>query len=243
MEQHHSESMPFPPAPLVELRDVHHTYRAGLLQTHALAGVSLAVRPGEWVAVTGPSGSGKSTLLAVLGLLERPTSGSCLFQGVDAGALSSDRLARLRRGRIGYVFQSIHLAARLSVEANLELALAGLGLDAAERARRIEEALGLVDLTGRRRHRPAELSGGQQQRVALARALAIRPALLLADEPTGNLDSATSGKILDLLQSLHAAGTTIVLVTHDPAIAARAPRAIEMLDGRIVAERLHAHQS
>jgi putative ABC transport system ATP-binding protein len=207
------------------------------METVALASVSLAAMQGEWLVVTGPSGSGKSTLLATLGLLERPTAGQCLFQGEDVSGWSDRRRTRLRRGHIAFVFQSIHLAARLTVAENIGLALRGLGLSQQERTNRIDAALDAVDLAGRRAHRPAELSGGQQQRVAIARALAVRPKLLLADEPTGNLDSNTGERILDLLADLHAAGTTVVLVTHEPRIAAGAPRAIEMLDGRIVAER------
>lgn len=225
------------PRPLAELRSVGRLFRSGGLETVALAGVSLAIRPGEWLVVTGPSGSGKSTLLATLGLLERPSSGACLFDGVDVSGWADGRRTKLRRGRIAFVFQSIHLAARLSVAENIGLALGGLRLSHAERAERIDESLEAVDLAGRRGHRPAELSGGQQQRVAIARALAVRPRLLLADEPTGNLDSNTGERILELLARLNRAGTTVVLVTHEARIAAAAPRAIEMLDGRIVAER------
>ncbi|MGP1346941.1 MAG: ABC transporter ATP-binding protein [Phycisphaerales bacterium] len=222
---------------LVELREASKSFRAGSIESWAVSGVSLRVRQGDWLAITGPSGSGKSTLLSLMGLLDRPTRGCVVFGATDTTELRERARAAIRRHAIGFVFQSIHLAPRLTVHDNIALALTGRGLSRTQRRQTIERVLERVELTGRRDHHPAELSGGQQQRVAIARAIAVKPKLLLADEPTGNLDSRAGEAILTLLSSLYDEGTSVVLVTHDPRIAARAPWAIEMLDGRIIAER------
>ena len=204
-----------------------------------LDGVTLDVPPGQFVAVTGPSGSGKSTLLGLVAGLDRPSAGSIRVHGVDLSALDEDALARLRLAKIGYVFQSFHLIPTLTALENVAVPLELAGArDAATRARGLLEEVGLkirVD------HYPAELSGGEQQRVAIARAVANRPGLLLADEPTGNLDSATGAQIVDLLVGLHRRrGTTLILVTHDPALAAHADRIVELRDGRVVGDRAAA---
>jgi putative ABC transport system ATP-binding protein len=205
----------------------------GTQEVHALAGVSLRFEPGSFWAIMGPSGSGKSTMLNLLGCLDRPTSGTYLLQGRDVSGLSDDERSELRLRRLGFIFQSFHLIPQLTVRENIELPLYYLGWEpeaATERARLLADQLGLGD---RLAHRPSELSGGQQQRVAIARALANDPAILVADEPTGNLDSATGEQILEMLLALHASGKTIVMVTHEPAIAARASDQIHMRDGRI----------
>jgi putative ABC transport system ATP-binding protein len=201
-----------------------------------LDGVSLEVGPGEFVAVTGPSGSGKSTLLGLIAGLDRPTAGSIKVDGVELASLDEDALARLRLGKIGYVFQSFHLIPTLTAIENVAFPLDLAGVpDTAARASALLEEVGLKMRVG---HYPAELSGGEQQRVALARAVANDPGLLLADEPTGNLDSATGTQIIDLLVGLHRRhGTTLILVTHDPALAAHADRVVELRDGRVVGDR------
>ena len=200
----------------------------------ALDGVSLRIDPGEFVAITGTSGSGKSTLMHLIGCLDTPTSGRVTVAGEDISTAGSDRLARLRNRSIGFVFQAFNLLPRLDVQKNIELPLVYSGTQRAERGRRAREAAAKVNLSDRLTHRPSQLSGGQCQRVAIARALVNDPALILADEPTGNLDTANGAEVLQLLGELHKLGRTIVLVTHDPAVAARAARVIEMRDGRIV---------
>ena len=224
-----------PDAPAaVDLRDVRKIYGTGPDPVAALDGVSLRINPGEFVAITGTSGSGKSTLMHLVGCLDTPTSGLVSVAGEDISTAGSDRLARLRNRSIGFVFQAFNLLPRLDVQRNIELPLVYAGLRRAERTRRAREAAAKVNLTNRITHRPSQLSGGQCQRVAIARALVNDPALILADEPTGNLDSANGAEVLQLLGELHRSGRTIVLVTHDPAVAARAARVIEMSDGRIV---------
>ncbi|MCX7844160.1 MAG: ABC transporter ATP-binding protein [Candidatus Bipolaricaulota bacterium] len=221
-------------AALVELQGVTKVYRLGEVEVPALRGVDLAVRPGDFLALMGPSGSGKSTLLHLLGLLDRPTAGRVLWEGADVTRLNGARLAELRGRRIGFVFQMFNLVPNLTALENVELPLVFLGVpwrERRQRARAILERLGLGD---RLRHRPNQLSGGQQQRVALARALVTDPALLLADEPTGNLDSATGREILALLAELNRQGRTIVLATHDPEAAAVAQARLRLRDGRIV---------
>ncbi|GIW73086.1 MAG: putative ABC transporter ATP-binding protein [Planctomycetota bacterium] len=220
---------------MIELEEVWRTYRLGGEPIHALAGISERIEAGEHVAIMGPSGSGKSTLLHVLGCLDRPTAGSYRLDGQDVTQLEDDALAELRGHRIGFVFQAYHLVARLSAEANVELPMVFLGVPRGERRRRAAAALEAVGLLDRRRHRPAELSGGQRQRVAIARATVMRPRLLLADEPTGNLDSAAGAQVLDLLDQLHAEGITLVVVTHDPEVARRAGRVLVLRDGRVAA--------
>jgi len=224
-----------PDAPAaVDLRDVRKIYGTGPDPVAALDGVSLRIDPGEFVAITGTSGSGKSTLMHLIGCLDTPTSGRVTVAGEDVSIAGSDRLARLRNRSIGFVFQAFNLLPRLDVQKNIELPLVYAGLRRSERSRRAREAAAKVNLTDRLTHRPSQLSGGQCQRVAIARALVNDPALILADEPTGNLDSANGADVLQLLGELHRAGRTIILVTHDPAVAARAARVIEMSDGRIV---------
>jgi putative ABC transport system ATP-binding protein len=223
-------------APILEARDVTKTYELGRTTVEALRGVTLSVAPGEFVALMGPSGSGKSTLLQLLGGLDRPTSGSIVFEGRDISALTDAQATRLRRERTGYVFQSFNLIPLLNVTENVMLpfTISGNGKDAKERVRR---AIDLVELTGKERHRPDQLSAGEQQRVAVARALVTRPSVLLADEPTGNLDYTNSGELLDALwRSCDGDGQTIVLVTHDARAAAYADRVLVIGDGRIQEE-------
>ena len=224
--------------PLVQLSDVTKLYRVGSVTVPALRGVTLAVEPGELVAVMGASGSGKSTLMHILGCLDRPTSGGYLLGGQEVSGLSRDALAAIRSRRIGFVFQAFHLLPRATALANVELPLLYNGSSPVERRRRAGEALRAVGLAGREAHRPNQLSGGEQQRVAIARALVNDPALLLADEPTGNLDSRTSLEIMAIIQSLNRErGLTVILVTHEAEIAAYAGRIVQCRDGRIVADR------
>jgi putative ABC transport system ATP-binding protein len=218
----------------VDLRDVRKIYGVGPDPVAALDGVSLRIDPGEFVAITGTSGSGKSTLMHLIGCLDTPTSGRVTVAGEDISKAGSDRLARLRNRSIGFVFQAFNLLPRLDVQKNIELPLVYAGTRRAERGQRARDAAAKVNLSDRLTHRPSQLSGGQCQRVAIARALVNDPALILADEPTGNLDSTNGAEVLQLLGELHKLGRTIVLVTHDPAVAARAARVIEMRDGRIV---------
>ncbi|HZL99654.1 MAG TPA: ABC transporter ATP-binding protein [Planctomycetota bacterium] len=220
---------------MIRLDEVWRTYAAGGRAVHALAGVTEGIEAGEHVAIMGPSGSGKSTLLNVLGCLDRPTSGSYRLDGREVGSLSESELALVRRQSFGHVFQSYHLVPRLDAAANVELPMVFAGLPRAGRPAAVAAALEAVGLADRRDHRPAQLSGGEQQRVAIARAMILRPRVLLADEPTGNLDSASGGQILDLLERLHGQGLTLVVVTHDPSVARRARRVLVMQDGRIAA--------
>jgi putative ABC transport system ATP-binding protein len=224
-----AETMPS----LIELDQISKCYRLGGGDVHALRGVSLTVRRGEFLAITGSSGSGKSTLMNVLGCLDRPTSGTYSFEGCDVSRLRDDALAGVRNRRIGFVFQQFHLLGRTSARENVELPLVYAGIPRAERRRRAGEALVRVGLGDRQHHFSNQLSGGQQQRVAIARAIVARPALLLADEPTGNLDSTTSDEVMTLLRELGETGMTIALVTHDPEIAASADRIVLIKDGRV----------
>jgi len=219
---------------MIELEGIRRTYRQGGHTIHALAGVDVRIARGEFVAIMGPSGSGKSTLLNVLGALDRPDGGRYRFEGTDVAALDDDAASALRNRRIGFVFQSFHLLPRLSVLENVLLPLRYAGqydADAPARARSLLARIGLGERIG---HRPHELSGGQQQRAAIARALLMQPPLLLADEPTGNLDSRSATDVLALLCELNAAGQTLVLVTHDAEIAARAHRTVHLRDGLVV---------
>jgi putative ABC transport system ATP-binding protein len=220
-------------APMIETRALSRRYQMGEVEVAALRDVSLRVEAGEAVAIIGASGSGKSTLMGLLGCLDRPSDGQYLFDGQDVGRLTRAQLADLRNRSIGFVFQSFNLLPRASALENVELPLIYAGLRARERRRRALEMLEAVGLGERAHHLPAQLSGGQQQRVAIARALANRPRLLLADEPTGALDSATSTALLSLLSDINRQGLTLVLITHDPAVAAAMPRVIRLADGQV----------
>jgi putative ABC transport system ATP-binding protein len=219
--------------PLIRLEDAVKTYRMGDFEVQALRGVTLAVERGEFTAVMGASGSGKSTLMNILGCLDRPTSGRYLLEGQEVSRLSVERLAEIRNRTIGFVFQSFNLLPRTTALENVELPLLYSGIAAPERRARAERSLAQVGLAARAGHLPSQMSGGQQQRVAIARALVAEPRLILADEPTGNLDSRTGLEVMALLQGLGRAGMTVVLVTHEPDIAQYASRVVTMRDGRI----------
>jgi putative ABC transport system ATP-binding protein len=219
---------------VLDVRDVHKTYGAGETAVHALRGVSLTVERGDYVAIMGSSGSGKSTLMNILGCLDVPSAGRYLLDGVDVSRLGDRQLALVRNRRIGFVFQSFNLIPRMTALSNVELPLAYAGLRAADRRRRARAALDLVGLADRAGHEPNQLSGGQQQRVAVARALVTAPALVLADEPTGNLDSQSTSDMLAVLDRLNRSGRTIVLITHEPDVAAQARRLIRLVDGAVV---------
>ena len=220
---------------LIEARQLAKTYRLGQVDVAALRGVDVDVGAGEFIAITGPSGSGKSTLMHILGCLDTPSAGTYRLDGEDVGGLSGKRLAQVRNRKVGFVFQTFNLMPRLTVEENVALPLKYRGGvprgERRTRALRLLERLGLAQRIG---HRPDELSGGERQRVAIARALVGEPAILMADEPTGNLDSASGAEVMRTFAELHGAGHTIVLVTHDPHVAARAERVIQMSDGRVV---------
>ena len=221
---------------IIEVTDLTRTYRMGAETIRALDGVSLKVDPGEFLAIVGRSGSGKSTLMNLLGCMDRPTSGRYRLDGTDVQGLGDDALSRVRNRHIGFVFQSFQLLGRVSALRNVELPLLYRGTPRRERRRLASVALEQVGLGDRMHHKPLELSGGQRQRVAIARALVGEPSLLLADEPTGNLDSATEREIMALFDALHAAGNTIVIVTHEPAVAARCPRAVRLADGKVIGD-------
>jgi putative ABC transport system ATP-binding protein len=225
-----------PPAvkPVLDIRNVTKIYGQGETEVHALRGVSMTVERGDFVAIMGSSGSGKSTLMNIVGCLDIPSTGQYLLDGVDVSRLSDRQLALVRNRRIGFVFQAFNLIARTTAMANVELPLAYAGVKAAERRRRARLALAMVGLADREDHEPNQLSGGQQQRVAVARALVTAPALLLADEPTGNLDSQSTNDVLAVFDRLSHSGRTIVLITHEPDVAERAKRLIRLVDGRIV---------
>ncbi len=222
--------------PLIELRGITKDYVTGGNRVRALRGVDLRVDAGEYVAIMGPSGSGKSTLMNIIGCLDNPTSGSYLLSGRDVSRLGESDLARVRNREIGFVFQSFNLLPRASALVNVALPLVYAGLAARERSTRAKQALDAVGLAERATHRPSELSGGQSQRVAVARALVTGPSILLADEPTGNLDSTTAGEILELFGEIHARGNTVILVTHEEVVATRANRVIHILDGRVASD-------
>ena len=225
---------------MLKLRGVSKIHQAGEVQTRALDRVDVDIAAGEYVAITGPSGCGKSTLLSVLGLLDVPNEGEYYFEGQNVAGWSESRLNALRRGRVGFIFQSFNLIEELTVYENVELALEYTGTPAAERRRRVEAILERLGVSHRARHRPSQLSGGQQQRVAIARALVAEPAMLLADEPTGNLDTAHGDEVMRLLRTINAEGTTVVMVTHSPAHAAQASRTLHLVDGRVVVDALQA---
>ena len=220
-------------AEIIRLQDVCKLYRIGGEEVHALDRACLRIQQGEFVGIVGPSGSGKSTLMNIIGCLDVADSGQYWLDGQAIERYSEGELARIRNRKIGFVFQSFNLLPKMSAEENVELPLIYQGVRAAERRRRVAEALERVELGARARHKPFELSGGQQQRVAVARALVTRPSLLLADEPTGNLDSRTGAEIMRLFGELHAAGNTIVLITHDENVARQAERRVHILDGHV----------
>ncbi|BET65362.1 ABC transporter ATP-binding protein [Opitutales bacterium ASA1] len=222
--------------PLIKLDGVTKVFHTDEVETHALAGIHLDIFKGEFVSIAGPSGCGKSTLLSILGLLDTPTAGTYLLNGSRADALTHAERARVRNREIGFVFQAFNLIGDLDVFENVELPLTYRGMPAAERRRNVEEALEKVGMAHRAKHLPSQLSGGQQQRVAVARALAGHPAVLLADEPTGNLDSKNGEAVMRLLDSLHRAGSTIVMVTHDSRFSRHAARTVHLFDGRVVSE-------
>lgn len=222
---------------LFQLRNVCKVYRTGTVDTTALADISLDIREGEFVSVMGPSGCGKSTLLNIVAMLDTATSGRYALGGVEVSDASESRLAEIRKGNIGFIFQNFMLIDDLSVYENVELPLRCLNVPRIERQARVREVLELVDLQRRAKHRPMQLSGGQQQRVAIARAVVGDPKLVVADEPTGNLDSRHGEEVLDMLTTLHQQGTTILMVTHSHAHAGRADRILNMLDGRLVSDR------
>ncbi|MDM4766547.1 ABC transporter ATP-binding protein [Pelomonas sp. SE-A7] len=221
---------------MIELQQLSKRHRSGEVETTALDRVDLRIEAGEYVAITGPSGCGKSTLLGLLGLLDAPSSGRYLLQGEDVTGRSPRELAAIRRGRIGFVFQSFNLVDELTVADNVQLALSYGGMAEREQRQRVAEVLERLGLSHRARHHPSQLSGGQQQRVAIARAIAARPALLLADEPTGNLDSAHGLEVMKLLRELNDEGATLVMVTHSAEHAALASRSVRLLDGRILVD-------
>ena len=218
---------------LIDLAGIERVFYLGDSEVHALHELDLAISAGEYVAVMGPSGSGKSTLLNLVGLLDRPTTGRYLLEGRDVTTLSAEEQARVRSTRIGFVFQSFHLVARLTAAENIALPMMLAGIAPKERETRVRQALAEFGLADRAQHRPDQLSGGQRQRVAIARATIMQPALILADEPTGNLDRATGDEVVRLLEALNARGVTLIVVTHDLAIGARARRRIQMEDGAV----------
>lgn len=221
---------------MIVLKDLRKTYSLGGEDVHALDGISLTVRDHEFVAIVGASGSGKSTLMNMIGCLDVPDEGSYTIDGEDVLCMSERQLAILRNRKIGFIFQQFNLLPKMTAYENVELPLIYQGVGAKERESRVKEALSRVGLGDRMHHRPSQLSGGQQQRVAVARALATRPSLLLADEPTGNLDSKSTADIMNLLKELHTQGNTIILITHDDDVAAKASRQVRIMDGRIVSD-------
>jgi len=231
---------PFTPEsekPLIHLEGIKKVFYTDEVETHALQDVHLEIQPGEYVAISGPSGCGKTTLLSLLGLLDTPSDGEYTLAGEPVARLSAAERARIRNRQIGFIFQAFNLIGDLTVYENVELPLTYRGLSASERKRRVSEALEKVGMTHRMKHYPAQLSGGQQQRVAVARAVAGDPLILLADEPTGNLDSVNGEAVMELLRELHRGGATICMVTHDPRYSAHADREIHLFDGRVVEER------
>ncbi|QSX40054.1 ABC transporter ATP-binding protein [Shewanella cyperi] len=218
---------------MLTMKNINKLYRTELVETHALRDFNLNVAEGEFVAVTGPSGSGKTTFLNIAGLLENASGGEYLLDGVNVAQLSDSAAAKVRNQKIGFIFQGFNLIPDLNLAENVELPLRYRGFNGAERKRRVEQALAQVGLASRQKHLPSQLSGGQQQRVAIARALAGEPRFLLADEPTGNLDSLMARQVMELLEEINRAGTTIIMVTHDPELARRAARNIQIVDGQV----------
>lgn len=224
---------------MIELRDIQRVFRVGDELVHALRDVDLTFEAGEYVSLMGPSGSGKSTLLNVVGLLDRPSGGTYLLDGTDTTALNDARQAEARRNKIGFVFQAFHLVPRLTAAQNVELPLVLAGVEPAVRNERVVEALRNLDLEERADHRPSQLSGGQRQRVAIARATVMKPRILLADEPTGNLDQASGHMVIETLEAMNQEGLTLIVVTHDPAIGERARRRLHMVDGQVMRDTRH----
>lgn len=218
---------------MIELRDINRIFEVGDEKVHALQDIRLTFEPGEYVSIMGPSGSGKSTLLNILGLLDKPTSGAYLLDGIDTTSMSDNQQADVRRNKIGFVFQSFHLISRLTAAENIALPLTLAGMPPKQRDSRVMDVLESVGLTERAEHRPDQLSGGQRQRVAIARATIMRPTILLADEPTGNLDQSSGESVIEVLEALNNDGIILLVVTHDPDIGGRARRRIRMVDGRI----------
>ncbi|MEO1370353.1 MAG: ABC transporter ATP-binding protein [Acidobacteriota bacterium] len=223
--------------PLIHLEGVTKVFYTEDVETHALSGIHLDIFPGEYVSISGPSGCGKSTLLSILGLLDTPTDGSYILNEKSVAQLSLSERARIRNREVGFIFQAFNLIGDLTVYENVELPLTYRGTPAAERKERVQSALERVGMAHRMKHYPAQLSGGQQQRVAVARAVVGDPSILLADEPTGNLDSSNGEAVMNLLEELHAGGATICMVTHDPRYARHAERSIQLFDGRVVEEK------
>ena len=222
--------------PLIRLDDVKKVFYTDEVETHALSGIHLDIKDGEYVSIAGPSGCGKSTLLSILGLLDSPSDGHYMLNGKEVSDLSLSERARIRNREVGFIFQSFNLIGDLSVYENVELPLTYRGMPAGERKKRVHEALEKVGMAHRAKHLPSQLSGGQQQRVAVARAVAGDPSILLADEPTGNLDSTNGEAVMELLRELHRAGATVCMVTHDPRYAQHADRIVHLFDGRVVEE-------
>jgi putative ABC transport system ATP-binding protein len=228
------------PNAMLTMRELSRVYRTDTVETTALDSIDLEIAEGEFVAIMGPSGCGKSTLLNIIGMLDSPSSGSYVFNGLEVAGLTEGKLADVRKANIGFIFQSFNLVDELSVRENIELALLYHDVAAAERRRRVDEVMDKVGVAHRARHRPSQLSGGQQQRVAVARALVGNPKLILADEPTGNLDTQHGEEVMKMLQQLNREGSTIVMVTHSPMHADYAGRIVNMLDGKILIERRRA---
>lgn len=226
--------------PMLKLRNLSKTYRTAEVETTALEGIDIEIKRGEFVAIMGPSGCGKSTLLNILGMLDTPTSGEYRFMGEDVARKNESQLSSLRKQNIGFIFQSFNLIDELSVEENIELALLYHNISPAVRRERVNAVMDKVGIAHRAKHMPAQLSGGQQQRVAVARAVVGNQAMILADEPTGNLDSAHGQEVMEMLQALNEEGTTIVMVTHSPSHADYALRTINLFDGRVVAQKIRA---
>lgn len=218
---------------MIRLERIHRYFQVGEQSVHALNGISLTINKGEYISVMGPSGSGKSTLLNIIALLDRPSSGQYVLNGLDVIKRSDDELARIRRENIGFVFQFFHVIPRLTAAENVEMPMILAGISSKERKQRVQEALAAVSLEDRTHHKPNQLSGGQLQRVAIARAMIMRPEVVLADEPTGNLDSKSGLEIMELLESLNRQGVTLIMITHDQALGKRAPRRIRIVDGQI----------
>jgi putative ABC transport system ATP-binding protein len=221
---------------VIQLSGIARTFQVGGQPVHALRDVHLDIQAGEYASIMGPSGSGKSTLLNILGCLDRPTSGSYRFAGEETASLTENQLSRLRRHQIGFIFQFFHLVPRLTAAANVELPMVFAGIPPQQRGERVNRVLEIVGLTPRAGHRPDQLSGGEQQRVAIARAVVMDPALLLADEPTGNLDSGSGREIVNLIEGMNARGLTLIVVTHDSQIGGRARRRIQLRDGLILSD-------